>query len=911
MPSRFRLLALAALLLLLPLSAVAQSSPWTVEDVLKQASISDVAIHPDGNRILWTKRYPDLEADRYKRDIYLTYRTNPHGGDEPATVRLTRSGDNRDPVWSPDGQHIAFLSSRDHPASDDASGAQVWLLDPRGGAPAPLTALENGVRDLAWLDDEHVLFSARERDTQHEDALEEAQDHTRVVEDTTLYHPVRLFTAQVASQSIERVSDNTFPITEFAADPTGHFVVYAVDPSPVDADARNQPRQYLLDLDSGTRTEIFAEQYFDPSDFQWTLDGSGFYARDAYASDPEHEGAGISLLYYYDRTARSYQEVDLNAGDRGIGAGGYAVTQDGIHVQIANGPRMTPRFYQRQGDGWTHTPVADERFHHATSIAVGPDGETVVFDYSRPDRLPTYHVGTYDDGTVRDVEEWVEINQYLDERPMPRAEVIEWTGAEGRTVNGILYYPLDYDPSRQYPLVTAIHGGPSGVDLDVWRLSWTVFPGLWAQRGAFVFRPNYHGSGHHGLEFVESIKGRYYELEIPDIVNGVEHLVDQGLVDRDSLGVMGWSNGAILAIQLTVEHPDLFRVSAPGAGDVNWISDYGNCAFGVRFDDSYFRGPPWEHLDHYIEKSPLFELDQVRTPTLIHHGEEDRAVPTQQGWEFYRAMQQMGHAPVRFLLYPGEPHGLREISHQRRKMEEDLKWFDTYLFGTTSMQERVAERPIPDDAPLAYLARRSAIAETNGRYGVMTNGVLVPEMAEFGDSLMVSRFEITRAQYQAFQSGYAVDPTTTNLPANGLSAENAEAYVAWLREQTGRDVRLPTAHEMKRLRQAAGSAENNLTHWIGHTPTPDEMPRIQAHLDAHAPDDVLMPVGNRPPGHADGDRAPLLFDLDGNVAEWARTDDGTLRPMNSSAVTFHDPQAAVQSPPPAAFVGLRVVMDAE
>lgn len=911
MSPRFRLLALAALLLLLPLSAAAQSSPWTVEDVLQQASISDVSIHPDGNRILWTKRYPDLEADRYKRDIYLTYRTNPHGGDEPATVRLTRSGDNRDPVWSPDGQHIAFLSSRDHPSSDDASGAQVWLLDPRGGAPAPLTALENGVRGLAWLDDEHVLFSARERDTQHEDALEEAQDHTRVVEDTTLYHPVRLFTAQAASQSVERVSDNTFPITEFAADPTGRFVVYAVDPSPVDADARNQPRQYLLDLNRGTRTEIFAEQYFDPSDFQWTLDGNGFYARDAYASDPEHEGAGISLLYYYDLTTRSYQEVDLDAGDRGIGAGGYAVTQDGIHVQIANGPRMTPRFYQRQGDGWTHTPVADERFHHATSIAVGPDGETVVFDYSRPDRLPTYHVGTYEGGTVRDVEEWVEINQYLDERPMPRAEVIEWTGAEGRTVNGILYYPLDYDPSRQYPLVTAIHGGPSGVDLDVWRLSWTVFPGLWAQRGAFVFRPNYHGSGHHGLEFVESIKGRYYELEIPDIVNGVEHLVDRGLVDRDSLGVMGWSNGAILAIQLTVEHPDLFRVSAPGAGDVNWISDYGNCAFGVRFDDSYFRGPPWEHLDHYIEKSPLFKLDQVRAPTLIHHGEEDRAVPTQQGWEFYRAMQQMGHAPVRFLLYPGEPHGLREISHQRRKMEEDLKWFDTYLFGTTSMQERVAERPIPDDAPLAYLARRSAIAEHGGRYGVMTNGALVPEMAEFGDSLMVSRFEVTRAQYQAFQADYAVDPTTGNHPANGLSAEHAEAYVAWLRQHTGLDVRLPTAHEMKRLRQAAGSAENNLTHWVGHTPTPDEMPRIQARLHAHAPDDVLMPVGSRPPGHAGDDQAPLLFDLDGNVAEWARAEDDTLRPMNSSAVTVHDPQAAVQSSPPAAFVGLRVVMDAE
>ena len=851
---RLHLVALVALFLFLPCSAAAQSSPWQVEDVLKQESISDVAIHPDGNRILWTKRYPDMKADRYKRDVYLTYRTDPHGGEEPATVRLTRSGNNQKPRWSPNGQHIAFLSGRDHPSDDATSGQQVWLLDPRGGAPAPLTALENGVRDLAWLNDDHVLFSAREDDTQHEDALEEAQDHTRVVEDTTLYHPVRLFKAHAESKTIERMSNNTFPIDEFAADPTGRFVVYSVDPSPVDADARHQPHQYLLDLENGTRTEIFAKQYFDPSDFQWTRDGSGFYAQDEYSSDPEHEGAGISLLYHFDLASRSYQEVELNAGDRGIGAGGYAVTQDGIHVQIANGPRMTPRFYQRQGDRWTHEPVSDDRFRHATSIAVGPDGETVVFDYSRPDRLPTYHVGTYDGGTMREVEEWVEINEYLEKRPLPRAEIIEWTGAEGDTVNGILYYPLDYDPSRQYPLVTAIHGGPSGVDLDVWRLSWTVFPGLWAQRGAFVFRPNYHGSGHHGLEFVESIKGRYYELEIPDIVSGVEHLVDRGLVDRDSLGVMGWSNGAILAIQLTVEHPDLFQVSAPGAGDVNWISDYGNCAFGVRFDDSYFRGPPWEHLDHYIEKSPLFELDRVTAPTLIHHGEEDRAVPTQQGWEFYRAMQQMGNAPVRFLLYPGEPHGLREISHQRRKMEEDLKWFDTYLFGTTSMQERVAERPIPDDSPLAYLARRAAIAQQNGHYGVMANGALTPELVRVGDSLTVSRFEVTRAQYQAFRTDYAVEPGTANHPANGLTADDAEAYVEWLREHTGRDVRLPTAQEMKRLRQTATSSENNLTHWVGHTPTPDEMPRIQARLDAANPDDLLilvaLVIGFSLPAHA-------------------------------------------------------------
>ena len=909
MARRFALLLALSLIIASPL--LGQSAEWTVEDIINQASISDVAIHPGGDRLLWTKRVPDIDADRYTTDLYLTYRTDPHGGDGPATVQLTRTGDNQDPMWSPDGTHIAFSSRRSHPSNDVASGQQVWLLDPRGGAPSPLTALENGVRSAQWLDADRLLISAREDDTQHEDALEEAKDHTRVVEDTTLYHPVRLFTVDTESQAVERVSSNTFPITEFAADPTGRYVVYAVDPSPVDADARNQYRQYLLDLQSGSRTEIFAKQYFDPSAFQWTRDGSGFYATDEYSSDPEYEGAGISLLYYFDIQSRSYQQVDLDAGDRGLGTGGFAVTTNGVHAQIANGPRMTPRFYQRDGEGWTHRPVSDERFRHATSLAIGPDGETVVFDDSRPDRPPTYHIGTYEGGNVTDTEEWVQINEYLNERPMPRAEVVAWTGAEGRTVNGILYYPLNYDPDRRYPLVTTIHGGPSGVDLDVWRLSWTVFPGLWAQRGAFVFRPNYHGSGHHGLEFVESIKGRYYELEVPDIVNGVEHLVDRGLVDRDSLGVMGWSNGAILAIALTVEHPELFKVSAPGAGDVNWISDYGNCAFGVRFDNSYFRGPPWEHLDHYIEKSPLFRLDQVTAPTLIHHGEEDRAVPTQQGWEFYRAMQQIDQTPVRFLLYPGEPHGLREISHQRRKIEEDLAWFDTYLFGTTSMATRVASRPIPDDAPLARLSRHTAIAKQEGHYGVMAHGVLVPEMVPLGDRLQVSRFELTRAQYQAFRSDYAIPPGTANYPANGLTEDEAAAYVAWLQDQTELDVRLPTAAEMRRLRQAAGSSENNLAYWVGHTPTPDEMAPIRARLDAAAPDALLMPVGSRPPGHARESDAPLLFDLDGNVAEWGRIDEGRLQPMNASAVTVRDAKAETQAAPPPAFVGLRVVVSTE
>lgn len=902
------LLGLLALLLVPPATAQpADDGPWSIDHILTQTSMSDVNIDPDGGRILWTKHTPDADEDRTLTNVYLTYRNDPHGGDTTATLPLTRSGKDSSPRWSPDGRRIAFLSTR---ATDDENETQqLWQMDPRGGSPESLTSVEHGVKAARWLDDDRILFTAREKDSRYEEALKEAEDDADVVEDTTLFHPVRLFTVHIRTGDVARVTENDNQITEFAPSPDGRYVVYDLKRSPVDADARDQPRQYLLDLETGETTEIFDEQYFDPSNYQWTADGTGFYATDSYASDPENEGAGITKLYHYDVDARSYEEVPLEWGDKGVGYGGYTVVEGGVHVQLADGPTFQPRFYRKTDDGWAPVDVQDERLQHASSFTAGPDGETVVFSHSRADEPPSYRIGTYRGGEIPSDESLTTLNEDLDDLPIPRAEVVEWEGARGETVNGILHYPLDYDEDRDYPLITVIHGGPSGVDLDAWTLGWTVYAPLLAQRGAFVFRPNYHGSGHHGLDFVESIKGRYYELEIPDIVSGIDHLSDRGLVDRDSLGVMGWSNGAILTTQLTVEHPDLFQVAAPGAGDVNWTSDYGNCAFGVRFDDSYFKGPPWEHTEHYIEKSPLFELDAVRTPTLIHHGTEDRAVPYEQGWEYYRALQQIDEAPVRFLSYPGEPHGLRELSHQRRKVEEDLKWLDTYLFDETSMEERVADRLMADDAPLALLERSDSPATVEGRYGETVNGTLVPETVPLDDTLAVGRFEVTRAQFQAFDADYDVAPGTADHPANGISADRAEAYVDWLRDQTGRNYRLPTTEELKQLEaRHGGPAENTPAYWAGFTPTPDEYRRLRARLDQQSADDLLMQVGSRPPGHSENGTGPLLYDLGGNVAEWG-TDEDDLHPTNGSALTLEDPKSDAPPTAPPRMRGLRVVLD--
>jgi dipeptidyl aminopeptidase/acylaminoacyl peptidase len=873
--------------------------PWTIEDVIEQEAISGMDIAPDGRAVVWAKRYADWKKDRHVTDLYLT--RLPEG----RTIPLTRGGnDDGSARFSPDGRWIAFLSGRR--AEDLKEGRQIWLIRPDGGEPWPLTNHEGGVRAFAWRDSVRILFLAREEPTLRERQLKERKDDAQVVEDREFWPPVRLFEIDVHTRRVRRLTENTDQITEFAVSPDGRYVVTSHNQSPhYGADAREQPRQFLYDLQTGERVEIFAERYLDPENFRWAPDGKGFYATDTYSSDPQWEGAGIEELYYFDLTRRTYSKVPLQ-WDWGLGSFGTVVpTREGVLVQLANGTNNRLAHYVRTDSGWERRWVSISDISlsadHLGGLVLGPDGQRIVFAHSRASQPTRYFWARLEGERILEPRELVRLNAHLRERTIARAEVFRWRGARNHPVEGILYYPHHYQPGRRYPLIVLIHGGPASVDLDAWRESWAGYPNLLAQRGAFVLRPNYHGSSNYGLAFVESIKGHYYEYELPDIRRGIEALIQQGLVHPDSLGVMGWSNGAILTIGLTVEYPTLFKAAAPGAGDVNWISDYGNCAFGVRFDESYFKGNPWNNLKHYIEKSPFFRLDRVVTPTIIFFGTEDRSVPTEQGWQHYRALQQMGRAPVRFILFPGAEHSLVRLSHQRRKMEEELAWFDQYLFGRYQKPNAAFKA----DSPLGELLRRARVSRVDGLYGRrLDDGTLVPEFVEV-DSLWVSRFEITRAQYRAFRPEYTYPAGTDNYPANGISLEEAQAYARWLAGKLGRPVRLPTVAEFEALERAAQSRraqENTLDFWAGYSPNPDEVRQLQAKLDSlPRPDALLLEVGSRP-----GAGSGPLFDVGGNVAEWCldATHQGVIR--GGAAILPADPKSGYR-PPPLTYVGFRLV----
>lgn len=876
---------------------------WTVEDVIKQERAYDLEFSPDGNSLVWVKRRADKEEDKFINDLYLT-RLDVTEEDKFKTVQLTRGKESdNSPLFSKDGETIYFLSSRDE-------GKKLWAMSIYGGEPYEVHTFESGISNIQWLDDKKLAFESDEGKTLYEQKLEEAKDNTVVVEDTAHFKASRIYSFNLESKKINRLTDNEFPIGEYRVSKNGKYLVTSHILSPdYGADANPKPTYYLWDLETGEKRQILEEGYQTPGNFEFTSNNEGFYFVSVKSSDPEWNGAGITLLHYYDLDNNIVSEVPVN-WEWGLGSG-FDLVGDDLIVGLANGATVKLAYLEKMGNGWTKKEIdAGEMNEHVSIVAVGKQGNKVAYVYSTASTPPQYRLASLKKGrntvTLPAGKELIKLNKYLDKKTKARTEVVTWTGAMDDEINGILYYPHNYEEGRAYPLVVTIHGGPSGVDTDTWNESWTDFNNIMAQKGAFVLQPNYHGSSNHGLEFVESIKGHYYEYEVPDVISGVEMLIDKGMVDRDSLGVKGWSNGAIITTMLTIQYPDMFKVAAPGAGDVNWTSDYGTCRFGVSFDQSYFGGAPWDNTDGkiynttYIQKSPLFEMEKVRTPTLIHHGSEDRAVPRDQGWEYYRALQQIEKAPVRFLWYPGQPHGLQKVTHQTRKMEEEIRWFDKYLFGTYEPENEAFKK----ESPLAEILKKDKINMTDGLYGTEAGGNLIPETIRIKeDSIAIGRFEVTNAQFAAYDENHSYPAVRANYPVTGISLEDAIAYTEWLSSLTGDIYRLPGSNEAASLHEQArktAANENTLNYWAGYDITIDEVPALRMKLEE------LQHSLLKESGSYKGTRLgeALVYDLGGNASEYSENGSS----YGYSAVSYVDERGEAKEAP-ASYTGFRVIKE--
>jgi dipeptidyl aminopeptidase/acylaminoacyl peptidase len=320
------------------------------------------------------------------------------------------------------------------------------------------------------------------------------------------------------------------------------------------------------------------------------------------------------------------------------------------------------------------------------SWAVTPAGSHVAFVASGPRDFPDVYAATV--ATALAPVKLSDLGAQVAGWPAHGREVVRWKSQDGAGIEGVLHKPAGFDAGRRYPLLVVIHGGPTGVSRPTPYGSASFYPiDAWLAKGELVLEPNYRGSAGYGEAF-RSLNVRNLGIgDAWDVLSGIDHLVAQGLVDKDRVGAMGWSQGGYISAFLATRHADRFKALSVGAGISNWVTYYVNTDIHP-FTRQYLKATPWDDPKIYADTSPMTYIKQARTPTLIQHGDRDQRVPIPNAFELYQGLQDQ-KVPVELMIFRGFGHGLDKPKANRAAMQQNLDWFDRYLWpGEKSTEAR-------------------------------------------------------------------------------------------------------------------------------------------------------------------------------------------------------------------------------
>ncbi len=535
------------------------------------------------------------------------------------TEQLTQHGEAIERViWHPDGSGLYFVAPEQQPNTDRQMLDGGWVIPPFGA---------NADREVWWLDlasgETHVViagaFSVRDVSiSDNGDALIAALVPDHALDNR---HLGDVFIQDVPTEDRQRWTRNQFREAAPKLSPDGTRLAYIASVSS-DLDPDYEGKVFVQAR--GERPQrLLGGTAMEALDFDWDETGNGLYILG---------NTGLRAnLYHYDLASEALRQI--TEGDQSI-------------------------------RDWSFN--AATRHHVARVETSNNPGEIQIMRSETEGFAPITSV--YADG--------------LETFRMPVQKAFQWQGRRGAQLEGLLVYPLDYDPTKTYPLVTITHGGPrTSSRFGSWNVS-RYLPVL-AAEGYLVFLPNHRGGTGYGDRFVRDMVGRYFRNAHHDVMSGIDALIARDLADPDRLIKMGWSAGGHMVNKL-ITHTDRFAAASSGAGASEWLSMHGES--DIRHArTNVFGGQPWQRSAprrRYQLDSPLTDVWKVSTPTLFFVGEKDLRVPPTQSILMYRGVRATG-TPTLLFQAAGEPHNFRKPTNQLFKINTELAWYARFARNET------------------------------------------------------------------------------------------------------------------------------------------------------------------------------------------------------------------------------------
>ncbi len=657
-----------ALAFLLCAATVAGATVPTIDESLGMKSVSGAQISPDGRYVAYSVTQTNWDDDDFVSQIWIAVSATG----ERYQLTSGKKG-STGPQWSPDSRRLAFTSDRD-------GKRQIYVIAPAGGEAAQLTTEDNGVGAIAWSPDgASIAFTSTGPDSKaKKDRKEKYGEFDIIGGDYVMNHLWLVKTSAEIPSDAKKLpkaepltKGDEFSVGGFSWSPDGKRIAFSAGRDP-DLGSQDTEQLYVLDL-ADLHVRKLLDGHGPNSNPKWSPDGKQiayatadgqpffFYANRYIAVIPADGGAPRVLTSDFDE--------DANLLDWG---------PDGIYFTALQ--KTNAHLYRIDPATRAVRRISAPDSFHATGASFTTDHHTLAAIGAAPNRFAEIFTSSTSDFTPHYL---TDVNAQYKNFQLAHREVVEWKSSDGATIEGILIKPADYDASRKYPLLVVIHGGPTGVDTPVLAADRYYPVERFAAKGALILKPNYRGSAGYGAKF-RALNVRNLGIgDYEDVISGVDSLIAKGIVDKDRVASMGWSEGGYISAFITC-YSDRFKAVSVGAGISDWVTYYVNTDIHP-FTRQYLKATPWEDPEIYRKTSPITYVNRAKTPTLIQQGDQDKRVPPPDSYELYQALKDRG-VPVKLIFYKGFGHPINKPKQQRAVMEHNYDWFSKYIWGeeTTS-----------------------------------------------------------------------------------------------------------------------------------------------------------------------------------------------------------------------------------